>query len=469
MLRYNSYLLLILTTTLLSACGKHNDAPDFDQAELLPGDGMTSRNISRRSYVEPGENTTTQDQLLFWTGFSLFRDPWVVAPSSTKDRDGLGPVFNSRSCISCHQDGARTSVIDSNALKPSGLVIRLGSTDSESRHIDANYGGQIQTKSLSRQNAALKPEARVEISYQTLSGQYADGEHYELIKPLYALSELAYGNLRADIGLSPRFAPIVYGAGLLDAIDTKDLLSQEDTDDKDNDGISAKYNRVINVTTQQKQVGRFGHKAKHPNLLQQVASAFRDDIGITNTLFPEESCTKTQTSCQKIVALGGHTAPEIPDKLLNLVNQFNQSLAVPPARNLGDKNKQKGRKLFYKLGCESCHTAYYQTSQTYPVDSLSNQSIWPYTDLALHDMGPDLADGVYESEATGNEWRTPPLWGIGLQQQFRAEQRYLHDGRARSITEAILWHGGEATQSQQQFIQLEKGERQQLIAFLEAI
>ena len=192
-------------------------------------------------------------------------------------------------------------------------------------------------------------------------------------------------------------------------------------------------------------------------------------LKITNNLFLSESCTGSQTACQQASSVGGHNAAEIPDKLLDLTVKFNEFLGVPPARDLQSKQVNKGRKVFYQLGCQQCHTPSYTTAKNYPIAALAGQKIWPYTDLALHDMGADLADGVYEFKANGSEWRTPPLWGIGLQKKVTGEQRYLHDGRARTIQEAILWHGGEAQAAKQAFSELDLTQRQALIKFLRAI
>ncbi len=466
--------LTVLACIALNGCTQDKSIPKFQQTELNPGGAFTTQRLSTRSYVEPGNNLSASQKLNFWTGFSLFRDPWVIAPSSTKDRDGLGPLFNTRSCISCHTSGGRGLPPKSEISKPSALVIRLGGTEIKGPVIDPNYGGQIQPRAVDK---TLSGEAQLKVQYESINGQYADGEAYQLQRPQYQLVQLASGPLANNIGLSPRLAPIVYGAGLLDAIDESDLIYQEDINDKNNDGISARYNRVPNVVTHTKQVGRFGHKAKHPNLQQQVAAAFRDDIGITSTLFPEESCipehihtpTQAQIACNEYAKKGGHLKEEIPNNLLNLVVHFNQGLAVPPARHLQSKQAQEGRTLFYQIGCESCHTPSHTTRSDYPSPALANQVIWPYTDLALHDMGEGLADGVIEFQANGNEWRTPPLWGLGAQSSWRKERHFLHDGRAKSFSEAILWHGGEAQKSQQQFIQLSQSERKALVAFLEAI
>ena len=483
----NRYLSIALMLCFAS-CSKVS-VPDFQTAEHLPAGGMTGKGLSDRSFVQVGRNVDRKEELLFWTGFSLFRDPWVIAPSSTKDRDGLGPLFNTRSCISCHSSGGKGPSPVQGVSKPSALVIRFGSAE-DGVFSDPVYGGQLQPRAVAITHSNIQPnllgEAKLQLNYQEIYGEYADGTTYILRQPSYQLTDLAYGDLDKRTALSPRFSPVIYGVGLLDAISVQDLLSQEDINDINQDGISAKYNRVpvapSNHNTADfhgsvendkaavpKGIGRFGHKAKHPSLHQQVAAAFRDDIGITNSSFISESCGTGQTNCQSASAIGGHPSVEIPNKLLDLVTQFNQLMAVPPARNLGYVKAQQGRKLFYQLGCESCHTASYTTATEYPHKSLANQTIWPYTDLALHDMGEGLADDVNEYDADGHEWRTPPLWGIGARKNIRSENLYLHDGRAKTVSAAILWHGGEALRSQQNFIQLNQQQRNALLAFLDAI
>jgi CxxC motif-containing protein (DUF1111 family) len=484
---------LIILMTCLTSCSKVS-VPDFEQAEHLPAGGMTGKGLSDRSFVQVGRNVDRKQELLFWTGFSLFRDPWVIAPSSTKDRDGLGPLFNTRSCISCHLSGGKGPAPQEGNSKPTALVIRFGSAE-DGLFSDPIYGDQLQPRAIAITHGSIAPdllgEAKLQLSYQEVYGEYADGSIYILRQPSYQLTDLAYGDLDKRTALSPRFSPVIYGVGLLDAISEQDLLAQEDINDTDQDGISAKYNRVPIAPSEHNTaefhgalentkdtalletalmgIGRFGLKAKHPSLHQQVAAAFRDDLGVTSTSFVYESCTTEQANCQAASVVGDHESVEIPDKLLDLVTQFNQLIAVPPARNLGSEKAQQGRELFYQLGCESCHTASYTTDAEYPHESLANQTIWPYTDLALHDMGVGLADGVNEYAANGNEWRTPPLWGIGARKNIRSENLYLHDGRAKTVAAAILWHGGEAQASQQNFIQLNKQQRNALLAFLDAI
>jgi len=465
-------------------------APPFSEEEWLPAGAMTHTRLSDRSFVHAGKATSKKQQLDFWTGFSLFKDPWVIAPSSTKDRDGLGPLFNARSCIACHGGGSRGKMAQTGESLPISLVLRVGSSTIADYQNDHAYGGQIQPRAIRFNQGSLqkKPqgEAWLLLTEQIVHDEYSDGEKFELIQPSYQLTKKAYGELPEHVTISPRLSPNIFGAGLLDAISESDLLNQEDIDDKNADGISAKYNRVPDVLTGKTEIGRFGLKAKQPSLAQQVSAAFRDDIGITNSFFKEETCTAQQLECIASAKLGGHSSVEIPDKLLDLVISFNRLLGVPPARNLTHKTVQLGRELFYRIGCHSCHTPSYfidessRIDENYRIDesnqiadqeksAITGQKIWPYTDLALHDMGENLSDNVLEFSATGQEWRTPPLWGIGLQKKILGEQRLLHDGRARNVVEAVLWHGGEASLSQQQFIKLSKQERRALVLFVNSI
>lgn len=470
-------LLLTIFSLSFSVVAAPDEAEIYSSALLTSqsqtaGD-MTVKRLSTRSFVHPGQGTSRQQQLDFWTGFSLFRDPWVTAPSTTKDRDGLGPLFNARSCIACHQAGSRAPMPPVGESVPTALIIRLGFTRPNMNHEHNSYGGQVQPQAIrfgQRDHAnALNAEAWLNLSYESVQGQFDDGEAYELQKPHYELTRLAYGDLPEYALPSPRYSPNIFGAGLLDAISEQDLLAQEDSNDKNRDGISAKYNRVTNVKTGNKQLGRFGLKAKHPNLAQQVAAAFRDDIGISNSFFPKDSCSEQQIICNQASEISNDGNVEIPDKLLDLVITFNRLLGVPPARKLSDIKTQQGQQLFSELGCNQCHTPSYVTDKDYVDASLANQTIWPYTDLALHDMGEGLADNVYEFDASGTEWKTPPLWGIGLQKTITGQQRFLHDGRARSISEAILWHGGEAEPAQKAFKALSKIQRDALIKFVNSI
>ncbi|MCF2906775.1 hypothetical protein L1285_00280 [Pseudoalteromonas sp. DL2-H2.2] len=458
-------LAIILTLPVLA-----NNVPAFSNAELKPGGDGTLRKVPKRTFMHPVSNESLTAQMEFWIGFSFFRDPWVAAPAITSDRDGLGPLYNARSCKACHSDGGRGAMPKSGEIASRALLFRFLQDDG---NVDPRYGGQLQPFSVRlshhKLNKEPRGEAQVRVDYEFIQGSYADGGSYTLRKPIYTLLNPAFGDPDTKSHLSARYTPAIYGMGLLDAIDKQDLLVQEDPHDKDNDGISARYNKVKNVRNDELEIGRFGFKGLHPTLEQQIAGAFVNDIGITNPLFPEETCLLHQQACLQAASVEPDDMLDLPQKLLDPTTYMSQTVAVAPARNLNSKRAQNGRTLFYQLKCNGCHTPFYVTSQDYPVKALAGQKIWPYTDLALHDMGPGLADKGRENLAHGREWRTPPLWGLGLQKRVQGTQAYLHDGRAETIEQAILWHGGEAKPHKLQFTKLTKDERQALIFFLKQI
>jgi CxxC motif-containing protein (DUF1111 family) len=200
---------------------------------------------------------------------------------------------------------------------------------------------------------------------------------------------------------------------------------------------------------------------------QQTAGAFSNDIGITSRIFPHENYTSYQAQYLQKLPTGGN--PELEDDALDAVVFYIQTLAVPARRNIEDFAVKEGKKLFFQIGCESCHTSKMTTSSTAKPVHLANQTIRPYTDLLLHDMGEGLADHRPDFEATGSEWRTAALWGLGLQKTVSKHTNFLHDGRARSIEEAILWHGGEAEKSKNSFMNLKKSERASLLKFIDSL
>ena len=239
-----------------------------------------------------------------------------------------------------------------------------------------------------------------------------------------------------------------------------------DPDDADGDGISGRPNMVWDIRRSEVVLGRFGWKANEPTVEQQAAAAFLGDIGITSTLFPEENCPAAQDACA--AAPNGGT-PEIPDERLAQVEFYVQTLAVPAMRNVDDPRVRRGAELFVQTGCAACHRPRHVTGDDHPVEPLRNQTIFPFTDLLLHDMGEGLADGRPDGLATGREWRTPPLWGIGLVEVVNRHTMFLHDGRARSLEEAILWHGGEGQAARDQFMALTRDERDALLQFLRSL
>jgi CxxC motif-containing protein (DUF1111 family) len=293
-------------------------------------------------------------------------------------------------------------------------------------------------------------------------GEYADGVPYSLRRPMHEFEDLAYGEITMDVLVSPRLAPPVFGSGLLEAIPESDLLEAADPDDSDGDGISGRANMVIDTVSGEMTIGRFGWKANVASVEEQVSSAFSGDIGITSDLFPNEDCTEEQVECANAPSGGD---PEIPTDRLEKVVFYSRTLAVPARRDLDSPDVAAGADLFVELGCASCHQPRQETGDS-DIAALANQEIFPFTDLLIHDMGPDLADGRPDGEASGSEWRTPPLWGLGLTETVSGSTFFLHDGRARSVEEAILWHGGEAEQSANDFRSLSAVQRSQLLAFL---
>ncbi|WP_323751343.1 di-heme oxidoredictase family protein [Marinobacter sp.] len=433
------------------------------------GEG-TVQQADTNAYSLPQANLSMTKRLDFSVGNSFFRNPWVEAPASTDARDGLGPLFNTNSCQGCHiKDGrGHPPGIDQ---PPVSLFLRLAVPANPEKDADILrtqgfkpapvYGAQLQTAAL----PGAKAEATLRIEWQPVTETLPDGHQVSLRKPVFHIDNPNYGPLPKNLLTSPRIAPQMIGMGLLEAIPVSDLQALADPDDADNDGISGKLNQVWDLATKQTVPGRFGWKAAEPNVHQQGMGAFAGDMGLTSSLKPTTDCTPEQ-NCEQFPDGG---APEVTDKVAGFVTFYAKSLAIPARRNLEQETVQQGAKRFNEIGCAACHTPTYTTGQMADRPDLSDQIIWPYTDLLLHDMGPELADGRDEFLANGNEWRTPPLWGTGLVQVVNPQAGFLHDGRARTPEEAILWHGGEAQAAADRYRQLPAKDRQALIDFLNSL
>jgi CxxC motif-containing protein (DUF1111 family) len=260
------------------------------------------------------------------------------------------------------------------------------------------------------------------------------------------------------------------GLGLLEAVAAEDILAAADPDDADRDGISGRPNRVWDLASGQVRLGRFGWKAGEPSIAQQSGLAMAGDIGIGNPTAPAPfgDCTAAEAACR--AAPDGNSPQyaglEAPQEVMDQIVFYSRHLAVPARRAVNDPAVLAGKRLFYAAGCTGCHRPKLATRRDWEVAELAGQLIWPYTDLLLHDMGEGLADGRPEGVASGREWRTAPLWGIGLTAEVSGHTQFLHDGRARSLTEAILWHGGEAQAARDAFAALPAAERAALLAFL---
>ena len=447
----------------------------------LPGGQGSVSTTPFASFMSPATNLSADEITLFYSGRALAHQPWVKAPSSTTARDGLGPIYNARTCLACHINGGRGLMpIESSSRLVQGIV-RLsvpGSDVIKGVIPDAHYGDQLQTQSialahqlgLTQFNAEdVRPEANVYIDWSTQTFTYDDGQTIELRKPKLRFENLAYGKLGDDIQLSLRNAPAIIGGGLLEQIPEQAII-QNVTEQSRHKVISGRLNKAWNPATNQSEIGRFGWKANKPNLLVQTAAAFHGDMGISNPLFPNQPCMSTQINCLQAVNGNDKEGVEINEKLLQQVTFFVQHIGVPSAAKPKNKRRyQLGKKLFAKLDCVVCHTPSYTTKKSSQFPALSEQKIWPYTDLLLHDMGEALADGRTDFLANGREWKTPPLWGIGLSKQVNGSQLLLHDGRARSVEEAIIWHSGEAQSSKLKFTRLSQSQRQALIYFVESL
>ncbi|MGH2414902.1 MAG: di-heme oxidoredictase family protein, partial [Microcystaceae cyanobacterium] len=295
------------------------------------------------------------------------------------------------------------------------------------------------------------PEAKVELQWQEQPGQYGDGTAYLLRSPKPKITLFNNKPLPTQVMTSLRLPPPVFGLGLLEAIPEQTIRNLADPDDKNKDGISGRPNEVWNVATKSTAMGRFGLKASSPNLLLQTAAAYVNDMGITNPVFPEADKTT-----------------DIDQKTLDNATFYVQTLAVPARTLLDNPQVKQGEQLFAQANCAACHVSELRTGN-HEVKLLANQTIHPYTDLLLHDMGAGLADKRPDFQASGREWRTPALWGLGLSKTVLPYSGYLHDGRARTLEEAILWHGGEAEASKEAFRTMSKSDRTSLVRFLNSL
>ncbi|MEM7146908.1 MAG: di-heme oxidoredictase family protein [Verrucomicrobiota bacterium] len=444
--------------------------PQFEKptpGEELSGGETTVFQDGQNAFALPLANITRENRRAHVVGNSFFNKNWVLAPASTEARDGLGPLFHARSCSSCHTHDGRGRPPEPDELMTS-LLFRL-SIPGENPHggpkPDPTYGNQLAVRAV----PGAHPEGDVEISYEEIEGTFTDDTPYSLRKPTFNLKPSgAYAAPKENLLLGPRIAPPVHGLGLLEAVPEETILAFADSDNsKTDDGISGRPNWVWNKDTQQKELGRFGWKANQPTLRQQTADAFLGDIGITSPVNPHEAFTTAQADKLADLPTGG--SPEIDDHLLDRVVTYQQTLAPPARRNWTDPAVLRGKEIFHDAGCAQCHIPEMKTGDFHPVAELNNQTIRPYTDLLLHDMGEDLADHRPDFEAAGTEWRTPPLWGIGLTETVSGHTFFLHDGRARNLTEAILWHGGEAEPAREHFRSLPKNDRDDLIAFLNSL
>lgn len=456
---YFAIALLVLVIVAQSCRKEPQELTEDELNETLAGGSQTVFNSGGGAYGQRFPNMSGNNGSVHGVGDAAFEATFVSAPSPINP--GLGPIFNSVSCRSCHiADGRGKPPMPGEQL--SSMLIRL-SIPGEEAHggpiAIPGFGDQLQTKAI----VGSKAEAEVDIQYSYKTYSFPDGETYELRNPSYQLKN-SYIPLPGNYMISPRVAPPVFGLGLLEAIPEWAILSNEDINDSNKDGISGKANYGWDELKKQKALGRFGWKAAMPTILQQSAGAYQQDMGITNFIYKTKSSlgqTQYKSEMDAII--------DVTDSLLHAVDFYVKTLAVPARRNAGDAVVKRGKLIFNQANCTSCHIATFRTDVNVAFREVSNQTIFPYTDLLLHDMGAGLADNRPDYLADGQEWRTSPLWGIGLTQVVNGHNNFLHDGRARNLTEAIMWHGGEAEQSKQYIQNLSSTDRNALLKFLESL
>ncbi|MBO6521821.1 MAG: c-type cytochrome [Rhodospirillales bacterium] len=478
---------LLLTATALAADEAAIVKPttDFSRPEKYEVNAGGAASVRPRdnadAFSQSSANLALEHEMRFKIGNGFFKRLWVSAPSSTQASDGLGPLFNARSCQRCHLKDGRGHPPENEHDTAVSMFLRLSipprHEDDEKllreRRVNVinepTYGGQLQDFAIQ----GIDPEGKVRVRYTEQLVELADGTVVSLRKPVYSVSDLKYGPMHPDVMLSPRVAPQMIGLGLLEMISADDIAAHTDPDDKDGDGISGRANMVWDNDRGAVALGRFGWKAGNPTIRQQTGGAFAGDIGISSPIAPQHhgDCTEAQSACR--AAPDGASAQyenlEAPEDVLELVTHYSRNLAVPQRRDVGKESVLRGKKVFYASGCIACHVPKFITRTEHARPEHSHQLIWPYTDLLLHDMGEGLADGRPEGAADGYEWRTPPLWGIGLTESVSGHTYFLHDGRARNLLEAILWHGGEAEAAKNKIIELDTEDRNALIEFLESL
>lgn len=496
----------LLALCLLASCGGSGSntaqVPDDKESIIAPAESVENEHLSggeasikktqSDAFSENSNNmVSVERKQTFNLGDDFFNNPWVEGSASTSSRDGLGGLFNNNACQDCHvRDGRGHAPIDENDTDFDSMLFRtatanLGFEDEDLilRSLKANvpdvfFGGQLQQHGIS----GVSPEVDLKVSYQSKVVSFTDGSSVTLRDPTWTITSYsAEQRFEADTVFSARVAPPMIGLGLLALISEADILIKEDINDNDADGISGKANYVWSVNNQEVALGRFGWKAGQPSILEQTAAAFVNDMGLTSRLHQHETCTENQSDCLAAPNGNGDSVNdydfEVSDTVLDSIAFYSSHLAVPERRDAYSEQVLTGKALFLKAGCQGCHTQSYTTLIDQDQPELSEQTIFPYTDMLLHDMGEDLADFtpsnerasadmLYEFLATATEWRTPPLWGLGLTKTVDPEATFLHDGRASTIMEAVLWHGGEAENAKQKVLEFNEEERAALLAFL---
>lgn len=455
--------LLSIAISLFFSCKKDQSQTTVKSSVAIiaqdstSGGLTTSLDVSTNAFGDQFTNITAANLVSFNAGNVVFNQNFVS--SSTLAHNGLGPLFNNISCVSCHNQNGRGAPPLTGELFHT-LVFRLSipGTDAHGGPLAApGFGLQLQDQAIN----SIAPEGQMGISFTEQPGQFADGEVFSLRNPHYKVLN-PYTPLPQNLLISARVAPSIFGLGLLESVPQQEIQTLSQQELANNDGVHGRPNLVWDYVLQKRVLGRYGWKANQTSVIQQTADALNQDIGITSSYFPNESSMGQQQ------AIPAHAA-EISDADLSTLTKYIETLAPPARRHQADVQIRLGFTLFTQSKCNSCHALTLTTGTLTGIPELSNQTIRPYTDMLLHNMGPGLADQRPDFDAQGADWRTAPLWGIGLNMIVNGNTFFLHDGRARSLTEAILWHDGEAANSKATFIAMSKTNRTALIAFLNSL
>lgn len=433
-------------------------ARDFSQAEPFEtfqgGAGTSRARADRNAFTHPSAALSRERRLDFALGKAVFDKLWVQSPSSTTSSDGLGPLYNARACQACHRRDGRGAPPAPGQAALAPMIVELAGPDGAA---DPALGAQLQDKAVS----GLASEGAARLRYDAVAFTYPDGVAIALRQPRVTTTAA----LAPGVALKPRIPPALIGLGLVEAIAEADITAHADPEDVDGDGVSGRPHILPEGA-----LGRFGWKADTPSLSVETATAFSNDMGLSTRLRPAAhgDCTASQALCRAAPHGDDAAAPEVGDALFERLVLYAANLAVPARRNAGEAAVLEGKRLFYQARCIACHIPKFATAAD-AAPAQRNQLIWPYSDFLLHDLGPGLADAAPSGAATASEWRTAPLWGIGLTETVSGQRAFLHDGRARSLEEAILWHGGEAEASRRHFVALPARDRAKLLTFLESL
>jgi CxxC motif-containing protein (DUF1111 family) len=467
---------IVATLIVLALCAVQRTAI----TETLPA--PTEAIVPHAAYLQPISGLSAEQKKLFREGEKVFNTFWLAVPNDLISQWwdlsrpgpgggewGLGPSFLATSCVSCHVQAGRGKAPDAGGGQVFMQSLRL-SIAGEGPHggpnPDPHYGVQIQSfDTVQRKDKTARAgEGEVHVSWEKHSFRFADGSTVELRKPVIQLKHLNFGPLSEGVMMSLRNSQAIFGLGYLEAVSESDILALAEL--QKSQGLNGRPNYVRDDINDRMAIGRFGWKANQPGIQQHIANAFLADIGITSSLYPEQNCPPVQKECLTEKNSG---KPELRQELWGPLTFWTLSLDAPAPRDRDKPAVRRGEKLFETAKCSQCHVPELKTGQFDTLPALSGRTIRPYTDMLLHDMGPELADGRPDFRAGGADWRTAPLWGIGLSKQVNGSTSFLHDGRARNVLEAIVWHGGEAGASRDHFARLSKRQREDLIAFVQSL